>query len=238
MRLNRYLALCGLGSRRKCESLILAGRVAIDGDIVRSLSVTIAEKQNQVTVDGKPAVPPQSLIYILLNKPGGYVTTASDELGRKTVLDLLPGNLRVFPVGRLDKDTTGALLFTNDGQLAFQLMHPKFNIDKVYQATLNRPIIKEDIRKLQSGIYLEEGRTSPCKIKILNRDSKRIEIILHEGRKRQVKRMLRTVGYRVVSLERIQFAKLTLANLQPGQWRYLTTQEISDLNSLVTGQNG
>lgn len=238
MRLNRFLACCGLGSRRKSESLILAGRVAVDGNIVRSLSVTIDEKQNRVTVDGKPVAPPQKCIYILMNKPGGYVTTAHDELGRKTVLDLLNGHVRVFPVGRLDKDTTGALLFTNDGHLAFQLMHPKFNIDKVYQACLNKPIIKKDIRKLQSGIHLEEGITSPCKVNIIGRDSKKIEIILHEGRKRQVKRMLKTLGYHVVGLERSQFAALTLADLLPGQWRYLTEQEVADLNSLVKGQNG
>ena len=238
MRLNRYLAFCGLGSRRKCESLILAGRVAIDGNIVRSLSVTIDESQNEVTVDGKLAIPPQNLIYILMNKPKGYVTTAHDELGRKTVLDLLPDNTRLFPVGRLDKDTTGALLFTNDGQFAFQLMHPKFKIDKIYQATLNKPIAKKDINKLRSGIHLEEGKTSPCEVKIIARDRKKIEITLHEGRKRQVKRMLKSLDYQVVSLERIQFAALTSAKLKPGQWRYLTKQEIADINSLVKGQNG
>ena len=238
MRLNRFLALCGLGSRRNCESLILAGRVAIDGNIVQSLGITIDEKQNRVTVDGKPVVPPKEFIYILMNKPGGYVTTARDERGRKTVLDLLPDQTRVFPVGRLDKDTTGALLFTNDGHLAFQLMHPKFSVDKIYQAYLNKPIIDSHILKLQAGVQLEEGITSPCKISIKSKDRKKIEIILHEGRKRQIKRMFQVLGYQVVSLERIQFATLTSKGLQPGRWRYLTDQEASVLKSLVKGQNG
>jgi 23S rRNA pseudouridine2605 synthase len=238
MRLNRFLALCGLGSRRNCESLILAGKVAIDGTIVQSLSITIDEKQNRVTVDGKLIVPPGEFIYILMNKPGGYVTTARDERGRKTVLELLPNQTRVFPVGRLDKDTTGALLFTNDGPLAFQLMHPKFCVDKVYQAGLNKPIIDSHVHKLQAGVQLEQAITSPCKINIKSRDRKKITIILHEGRKRQVKRMFRALGYQVVSLERIQFATLTLKGLQPGRWRYLTDQEVAALKSLVKGQNG
>lgn len=238
MRLNRFLALCGLGSRRNCESLILAGRVAIDGNIVQSLGVTIDEKQNRVTVDGKCVVPSPEFIYILMNKPGGYITTARDERGRKTVLDLLPDQTRVFPVGRLDKDTTGALLFTNDGQLAFRLMHPKFTVDKVYQACLNNPIIDSHVHKLRAGIQLEEGITGPCKVNIKSRDRKKIEIILHEGRKRQVKRMFLALGYQVVSLERIQFAMLTSKGLQPGSWRYLTDQEVAALKSLVKGHNG
>lgn len=238
MRLNRYLAWCGLGSRRQCESLILAGRVTVDGNVVRSLSVTIDETKNQVAIDGKRVVPPQKFIYILMNKPAGYITTARDELGRKTVLELLPDLFRVFPVGRLDKNTTGALLFTNDGQLAFQLVHPKFSVDKIYQACLNKPISDRDIVKLKTGIQLEEGVTSPCKVKVIGRDQKKIEITLHEGHKRQVKRMLKALGYQVVSLERIQFASLTLKGLQPGKWRYLTDQEVAELKSLVKGSNG
>lgn len=238
MRLNRYLALCGLGSRRKCELLIQAGSVAIDGNIVRSLSVTIDEQQNRVTVDGKPVAPPKQFIYILMNKPAGYVTTAHDELGRKTVLDLLPDHFRVFPIGRLDKDTTGALLLTNDGHLAFQLMHPRFHVEKIYQVCLNKTIVDRDMRKLKSGIHLEEGVTSPCEVNLINGDRTKVEIILHEGRKRQVKRMFKSLGYQVVSLNRIQFATLKVADLPGGQWRYLTGQEVADLKSLVVGHDG
>ena len=238
MRLNRYLALCGLGSRRKCELLIQSGRVTVDGNVVRSLSTSVDKKNNVVTVDGKKVSPPERFIYILLHKPKGYVTSASDELGRKTVLDLLPDNYRVFPVGRLDKNTTGALLLTNDGQLAFQLMHPQFNVDKIYHVSLNKPITNEHVLKLQAGVLLEEGITSPCIVKVIQKNRKNIEIILHEGRKRQIRRMMQSLGYHVLSLERIKFAILTLAGLKPGDWRYLTGREIAGLKAVVSGDNG
>jgi 23S rRNA pseudouridine2605 synthase len=238
MRLNRFLALCGLGSRRKCESLIQAGRVAIDGNIVESLGTNVDEKESIVTVDGTRISPPQKLIYILLNKPKGYVTTASDELGRTTVLDLLPDKFRLFPIGRLDKDTMGVLLLTNDGALAFQLMHPKFKVDKIYQVSLNKPINNAHVQKLQSGILLEEGVTSPCQVKIIGSDRKKIEIILHEGRKRQIRRMLKSLGYEVVNLIRTQFGTIALKKLKPGEWRYLTDQEVAELKTRVSGNNG
>jgi 23S rRNA pseudouridine2605 synthase len=238
MRLNKFLALCGLGSRRKCESLIQAGRVAIDGNVVESLGISVNEQTSIVKVDGKRVFPPQEFVYILLNKPKGYVTTANDELGRKTVLDLLPDKFRLFPVGRLDKDTMGALLLTNDGEFAFQLIHPKFNVDKIYQVSLNRPINNADVQKLQSGILLEEGVTSPCQVKIVQPDQKKIEIILHEGRKRQIRRMLKSLGYEVVDLIRTQFGAIVLKNLKPGEWRYLTDQEVTDLKTGGAGNNG
>lgn len=238
MRLNRFLALCGLGSRRKCESMIQAGRVAIDGNIIKSLSTIVDGRNNIVTVDGKRVSPPDQFIYILLNKPKGYITTASDELDRKTVLDLLPKSFRVFPVGRLDKNTMGALLLTNDGHLAFQMMHPKFNVDKLYHVSLNQPISDSHINKLQSGVLLEDGITSSCKVRVLRKDRKKIEIILHEGRKRQIRRMLQSLGYDAISLVRIQFATLTLAGLKPGEWRYLTDREIADVKAVVSGENG
>ena len=237
MRLNRYLALCGCGSRRKCELLIQAGRVAVDGNIAKSLSTTVNELANIVTVDGKQVSPPDELTYILLNKPRGYVTTASDELGRKTILDLLPENFRLFPVGRLDKNTTGALLLTNDGHLAYQLMHPKFNVDKIYHVSLNKPVINKDIHKLQSGVLLAEGLTSPCKVKVIRKDRTKIEIIIHEGRKRQIRRMLKSLDYKVLNLSRTQFATLTLTGLKPGEWRYLTDKEIADLKATAPDYN-
>jgi len=236
MRLNRFLAQCGLGSRRKCESLIQAGRVAIDGIVVKSLSTIVDNSNNIVTVDGQRVSPPDIFIYILMNKPEGYVTTASDELGRKTVMDLIPKSIRVFSVGRLDKNSSGALLLTNDGQLAYRLIHPKFNVDKIYRVTLNQAIRDIHIRKLQSGVVLEDGITSPCRIKVIRNDRTQIEITLHEGRKRQIRRMLKSLGYEVERLIRIQFASLNLAGLKPGEWRYLTEKEVSELKAVVSGR--
>jgi len=236
MRLNRFLAQCGLGSRRKCESLIQAGRVAIDGIVVKSLSTIVDNSNNIVTVDGQRVSPPDIFIYILMNKPEGYVTTASDELGRKTVMDLIPKSIRVFSVGRLDKNSSGALLLTNDGQLAYRLIHPKFNVDKIYRVTLNQAIRDIHIRKLQSGVVLEDGITNPCRIKVIRNDRTQIEITLHEGRKRQIRRMLKSLGYEVERLIRIQFASLNLAGLKPGEWRYLTEKEVSELKAVVSGR--
>lgn len=238
MRLNRYLAWCGLGSRRKCESFIEAGRVAIDGIVIKSLSTYVNGQQNIVTVDGKQVVPPEKYIYILMNKPKGYVTTASDERRRKTVLDLLPDHFRVFPVGRLDKDTMGALLLTNDGAIAFRLIHPKFDVAKVYQVSLDKPITNQHVQKLQSGILLEDGITSPCQVRIIDEDRSKIEVILHEGRKRQIRRMLSSVGYNVVDLMRIQFASITITDLKPGEWRYLLDQEIVNLKTILSENDG
>ena len=237
MRLNKYLAQCGLGSRRKCELYIQAGRVAVDGTITRSLATTIDENKNVITVDGKQIYLPHEFKYVLLNKPKDCVTTTRDELGRKTVLDLVPQEFRLFPVGRLDKDTTGALLLTNDGDLAFQLMHPRFNVDKKYQVLLNKSIIRKDIRKLQSGILLEDGLTGSCNVSVIRQDRKTIEIIIHEGRKRQIRRMLKALNYKVVHLTRTQYATLTLAGLKPGEWRYLTREEIAGLKKLTPGNN-
>lgn len=236
MRLNRYLALCGLGSRRKSEALIQAGSVTVNGAIIQSLSHVIDEKNDLVTVAGQKISQPDRLVYLLLNKPAGYVTTASDELGRKTVMHLVPDDYRVFSVGRLDKDTRGALLLTNDGALAFQLMHPSFQVDKIYQVTLNMPISKKQIRKLASGIMLEDGITHKCDVKVIGRDHRKIEMTLHEGRKRQIRRMLHALGYEVTDLVRIQFASLSIKGLKMGEWRFLNDQEIALLKSLAPGK--
>jgi len=237
MRLNRFLAQCGLGSRRKCEALIQAGRVAVNGSIVTSLSTTVDEASDIVAVDGRTVTPPERFVYILLNKPTGYVTTASDELGRKTVLDLVPGDARIFPVGRLDKDTSGALLLTNDGQLAYYLTHPRFEIDKVYHAVLDRPITRQHLAKLRSGILLDDSFTAPCQVRRRGTRQEQVEIVLHEGKKRQVRRMFSALGYEVVQLIRTQFGSLGLAGLKPGEWRYLTNQEVAALKSSVSNSN-
>ncbi len=238
MRLNRYLAWCGLASRRKCEALIRAGRVTIDGQIATSLSTNIDEQKQIVTVDGRRIQPPKKFVYIVMNKPAGYVTTAQDELGRKTVMELLPKQIRVFPVGRLDKNTRGVLLFTNDGVLAFQLLHPRFDVDKIYQAEIDKPISDDHVRQLQTGVQLQDGMTHPCQVKLLTRARTCLQLTLHEGRKRQVRRMLQALGYQVVSLIRTQFASIQIGDLKSGHWRYLTDEEVNALKKLVTGKNG
>lgn len=236
MRLNKYLALCGMGSRRKCEAFIQAGEVAVNGKVVQSLSQVIDETKDVVAVAEQQIQPPEKLVYLLLNKPKGYVTTAHDELGRKTVLQLVPGTYRLFSVGRLDKDTKGALLLTNDGALAFRLMHPKFQVDKIYEATLDRPITQPHIRKLMEGIMLEDGMTHPCEAKVIGREHRKIELTLHEGRKRQVRRMLQSLGYQVTELVRTQFASLSIKGMPSGEWRFLTDQEIARLKSSGQGK--
>lgn len=233
MRLNKFLAACGVGSRRKCEQIILAGRVTINGREVTSLAENVDENNDRVTVDGRRVSLPSKFSYVLLHKPAGYITTRHDEMGRKTVMDLLPKDVRVFPVGRLDKNTTGALILTNDGDFAYQLTHPKFEVDKVYHVAVHRPVLEKQVRKLQSGIMLEEGLTSKCQVKVLDHHRKRLEIVLHEGRKRQVRRMVEALGFRVIRLARVRFSFLTLEGLKPGEWRNLTEQEIEKLRAII-----
>ncbi len=232
MRLNRFLSRCGLGARRKCELLIRSGRVAINNRQVTSLGQQVDEAHDVVTVDGQQVTPGSDLVYILLHKPAGYITTVSDERGRRTVMRLIPATYQVFPVGRLDKDTTGVLLLTNDGQLAYQLTHPKFNIEKIYRLELDVPITDAHVQRLQSGIMLEEGMTSPCRVQVSPRDRRLLTMAIHEGRKRQIRRMLASLGYRVLRLAREQFATLTLRGLAPGQWRLLTPAEITRLKRI------
>lgn len=233
MRLNRYLSRCGLGARRKCELLIRSGRVAINGQLVTALGQTVDETHDVVTVDGQKVSPISDRLYILLHKPAGYITTVNDERGRRTVMSLIPSAYHVFPVGRLDKDTTGVLLLTNDGQLAYQLTHPKFNIDKIYRVELDAAITEAHVQQLQAGVMLEEGMTSPCQVQVSPRNRRRLTIAIHEGWKRQIRRMLASLGYHVVRLAREQFATLTVRGLAPGQWRLLTDREITRLKRIV-----
>jgi pseudouridine synthase len=232
-RLNKYLADCGVASRRKADELIRQGRVTVDGRIVQSLGNQIDETSVEVTVDGKSVSLKAKLVYILLNKPKGYVTTANDELARKTVLDLIPIENRVFPVGRLDKDTTGALLLTNDGELAYRLTHPKYDVKKVYQVWLKKSVSAAHVDKLQKGIQFEEGTTRPCQVEIISQDNSQITMTLQEGRNREIRRMLGVFNYDIKKLKRIQFAGLDLKRLAPGKWRYLTEKEIKKLRDLV-----
>jgi 23S rRNA pseudouridine2605 synthase len=232
-RLNKYLADCGVASRRKSDELIIQKRVAVNGEIVQSLGFKVDETEADVTVDGHKVSLVNKFVYILLNKPRGYVTTASDEQGRKTVLDLIPDKTRVFPVGRLDMESTGVLLLTNDGDLAYKLTHPKYDVEKIYQVLLNHPITENHIKKLKTGIMLEDGVTRPCRVKVVSHDKRRVELTLMEGRNREIRRMLQALDYKVSKLKRVQFATLTLTKLAPGKWRTLTKLEIKNLRLIV-----
>jgi 23S rRNA pseudouridine2605 synthase len=224
VRLNAYLARAGVASRRKADELIKAGRVTVNGE--PGQLNTFVGRGDRVEVDGEP-VTAQKLAYVLLHKPAGTVTTASDPQGRPTVLELVDLPERVVPVGRLDVDTTGALLLTNDGPLAHRLAHPRYGVEKVYVAdVLGRPD-ERDLQALAEGVELEDGRTAPATVRCLA--PSRVELTLHEGRNRQVRRMLDAVGHPVTHLHRSVYAGLTLEGLEPGAWRELEPDEVASL---------
>ena len=229
MRLNAYLARAGIASRRGSDDLIKQGRVKIN-DEPGQLN-TYVHPGDRVEVDGQP-VAPQQLTYVLLNKPAGTVTTASDPQGRPTVVQLVDEvPERIVPVGRLDADTTGALLLTNDGALAHRLAHPRYGVEKVYEAEVDGHPSAEAIRRLEAGIELDDGVTAPAQARVLQ--PSRIELTLHEGRKHQVKRMCLAIGHPVRRLHRARYAGLTLEGLQPGQWRELEPSEVKRLRTLL-----
>ena len=226
MRLNAYLARAGVASRRKADELIKAGRVRVNGE--PGQLNTFVERRDRVEVDGKPVLA-QKLAYVLLHKPAGTVTTASDPQGRPTVVDLVDLPERVVPVGRLDFETTGALLLTNDGPLAHRLAHPRYGVEKVYVADVEGRPGEGDLKALAEGVELEDGMTAPATVRCLA--PSRVELTLHEGRNRQVRRMLEAVGHPVRSLHRSTYAGLTLEGLEPGQWRELEPSEVQRLAS-------
>jgi 23S rRNA pseudouridine2605 synthase len=226
MRLNAYLARAGVASRRGAEELIRSGRVRVNGEVAGL--VTFVEPRDTVEVDGSP-IEPEPLTYVLLHKPAGVVTTARDPQGRPTVVGLVGHERRVVPVGRLDADTTGALLLTNDGPLAHRLMHPRYEVDKVYEAEVEGEPADETLGLLTDGIELDDGRTAPARVRRLAPSL--VELTIHEGKKHQVKRMLQAVGHPVRRLHRKVYAGLTLDGLAPGEWRELSSDEIKRLRA-------
>jgi 23S rRNA pseudouridine2605 synthase len=224
VRLNAYLARAGVASRRGADELIKAGRVTVNGE--SGQLNTFVQSRDRVRVDGE-LVALQRLTYLLLNKPAGVVTTARDPQRRRTVVELVPPEPRVVPVGRLDADTTGALLLTNDGQLAHRLAHPRYGVEKVYEAEVEGAPTDEALAALAGGVELDDGRTAPARVRRLTPD--RIELAIHEGRNRQVRRMLEAVGHPVRALHRSAYAGLTLEGLEPGAWRELEPSEVDDL---------
>jgi 23S rRNA pseudouridine2605 synthase len=225
MRLNAWLARAGVASRRKADDLIKAGRVTVNG--APGELNTVVQPTDDVSLDGRPLAT-QELAYVLLHKPAKTVTTASDPQGRRTVVDLVDHPSRVVPVGRLDADTTGLLLLTNDGELAHRLTHPSFEVPKTYRALVERPPVGEPaLRALREGVELDDGLTAPARVRRLAPDA--LELTIHEGRKRQVRRMCAAVGHPVRTLERVRFGSLELGDLAPGAHRRLAAAEVERL---------
>jgi 23S rRNA pseudouridine2605 synthase len=233
VRLNAYLARAGVASRRRADDLIREGRVVVNGE--PGELITRVRSGDVVEVDGAP-VAAQALAHVLLNKPPGVVTTASDPHGRPTVVDLVDHPVRVVPVGRLDADTTGVLLLTNDGQLAHRLAHPRYGVAKVYEAEVEGEPGEEALAALRTGVELDDGTTAPAEARLLRTGgaSSVLELTLHEGRKHQVKRMCDAVGHPVLQLHRSRYAGLGLGELEPGEWRELTAAEVKALREAAS----
>ncbi len=228
MRLNAYLARAGVASRRGAEELIRAGRVRVNGDPAGL--ATIVRPRDVVELDGR-RLTPEPLAYVILNKPAGVVTTARDPHRRRTVVGLVRHPRRIVPVGRLDADTTGALLLTNDGDLAHRLAHPRYEVEKVYQAEVEGSPDEDALQRLRDGVELDDGRTAPARVRVLSRrgETSLLELAIHEGRKHQVKRMCAAVGHPVKQLHRSRYAGLDVDRLDRGDWRELTPEEVEAL---------
>ncbi|WP_134698915.1 pseudouridine synthase [Ammoniphilus sp. YIM 78166] len=237
-RLQKVLAARGVASRRKCEELILAGRVMVNGKKVDQLGFKVDDEHDKIEVDGN-VIGKVPFVYLMLHKPTGVITSASDPQGRKVVTDLVKDiKERVYPVGRLDLDTSGLLLMTNDGELANKIAHPRFEIDKVYLATVKGIPSEQALKTLREGVMLEDGMTYPAQAELTFKDPQlnqaTIKLTIHEGRNRQVRRMCQAVGHPVVKLKRVQLGFLTLGKLAPRQYRMLTPQEVDKLRQLFT----
>ncbi len=234
MPLNKYLAHCGVSSRREAVELIKDEKVKVNGTVVTEPGFKVAEK-DEVKVNGKKISIQKDLVYILLNKPKDYITTSDDPQGRKTIMDLMKGvtTQRIYPVGRLDRNTTGVLLLTNDGELTQKLSHPSFQVKKVYEVTLDRPLEKGDFEQLLQGVTLEDGFIAPDAVGYADpKNKKLVGIEIHSGRNRIVRRMFEHLGYDVKGLDRVLFANLTKKNVDRGKWRFLNEKEVRLLKFL------
>ena len=233
-RLQKYLASCGIASRIKCEEYILQGKVQVNGKVVTELGTKINPDKDTVKFDGKIVNQAKNLVYILLNKPIGYVTTADDQFGRDTVLDLVKVRERVVPVGRLDMYTSGALILTNDGDFVYKVTHPKHEIEKTYTVTVKGIVKNNEVEQLRKGVTIDDYTTKPAKVKILKTDTEkdisRLEITIHEGKNRQVRKMCEAVGRKVLALHRSKIGKIGVKDLELGKWRFLQKREVQELS--------
>jgi 23S rRNA pseudouridine2605 synthase len=234
MRLAKYLAHAGVASRRAAEGMVRAGRVTVAGEVVRDPARDVGEDSG-VAVDGRPVGGAEERTVHVLHKPAGVVSTAADTHGRTTVTDLVPAPGRLYPVGRLDADTTGLILLTNDGDLAHRLTHPSFEVEKAYRVRVaDPPVAARALRALRDGVDLDDGRTAPARVRAVERDV--LEVVIHEGRKRQVRRMCQAVGHEVLDLARVRFGPLALGDLAPGEHRRLTAAEVERLRRAAAGE--
>lgn len=234
IRLQKYMADCGIASRRKCEELIEEGNVTVNGVLITKLGTKVVPDKDEVCFKGRRIRPSERKLYILLNKPIGYVTTVSDQFNRDTVLDLVKVKERIVPVGRLDMYTSGALILTNDGEFVNMVTHPSHEIEKTYTVTIIGIVTKEDVKKLENGVIIDENyKTKPAKVKILKTDTElnrsRLEIKIHEGKNRQVRKMCEAIGKKVVALHRTKIGNVQVKDLKIGTWRYLTDIEVKSL---------
>lgn len=233
-RLQKFMAACGVASRRKCEEIIKEGRVSVNGIPVLEMGIQIDPEKDCVTVDGTNIRKPEKKIVIMLNKPDYVMSTAHDPEGRDTVVQLVPSEQRLFPVGRLDYHTEGLILLTNDGEIAYRLTHPKYEIEKEYVAVIKGRLERRELLKLQSGVEIDGELTAPAKVKIVGQTehTTSVSMIIHEGRNRQIRKMLEAVEKEVLQLTRIRMGELFLGKLKPGEYRLLNGSEMSFLNQL------
>lgn len=233
VRLQKYIAMCGEASRRHAEEFITSGRVKVDGETVRELGTKVEIGANKVCLDGKEIRIEKKKYYIMLNKPYGYISAVKDQFERETVIDLIKGEIdaNLYPVGRLDYDTEGLILLTNDGDFTYRITHPRHNIGKTYIATLKGGITIKHLAMLRRGIRVEDYKTSPAEVDLLDTipGQSRVKITIHEGKNRQVRKMFESLGYSVIALERIAIGNVELGNLLRGRWRHLTSYEVSYL---------
>ncbi len=230
IRLQKYMAEAGIASRRKAEELILAGKVKVNGKTISELGIKIVPNKDIVEYNGKKLVIEKEYVYILLNKPIGYVTTVKDQFNRDSILDLVKNNKRIVPVGRLDMYTSGAIILTNDGDFVYKVTHPKHEIEKTYTVTIKGIVKNNEIEELRQGVKIEDYITKPAKVKILKTDEEknisRLEITIHEGKNRQVRKMCEAIGHKVLALHRSKIAGIGVKDLGLGKWRYLTKNEV------------
>ena len=235
MRINKFLSACGIASRRKCEEIVLAGRVTLNGKVITSLSTIVDEKNDVVCVDNVTAALPQEFVYLKMNKPKGYACTASDEKGRKTIFELVKSDVRLFNVGRLDYDTEGLILLTNDGDFANLVMHPKFSCEKEYIVTIEGQIKESELAVLRKGVVVDGNRMPSAKVRPIAFDGKvtKISVVIDEGQNHQVRRMFSAIGKDIKLLKRVRIGKVRLGGLYRGQTKPLTEEEIASFKAGV-----